>query len=404
MRAVVFHGIGDIRLDRIDDPELKEPTDAIVRITTSAICGTDLHMVRGTLGPMKSGTVLGHEGVGVVEEAGDDVRNVRRGDRVVVASTIACGSCVYCRAGYFSQCDRANPNGPMAGTPFYGGPEDSGPFDGMQAELVRVPFAHTGMVKLPDEVSDDDAIFLSDILPTAYFGAKLAEIKKGDTVAVFGCGPVGQLAILSAELLGAGRVLAVDTIPDRLELASRGGAEVIDFDEEDPVETIRRLTGGAGADRVIDCVGIDATCAHQGPAKKQSKAHAKDYEEELQKVAPKTHPHGDNWHPGDAPSAALEWEVQAVAKAGTLAIVGVYPPTLTAFPIGEAMNKNLTINAGNCNHRKYIPELLAMVRSGAICPSQILTRRATIDQAIEAYEAFDRREPGWTKVELRLAA
>ena len=404
MRAVVFHGISDIRLDSVDDPKLKEPTDAIVRITASAICGTDLHMVRGTLGPMKSGTVLGHEGVGIVEEVGADVRNAKRGDRVVVPSTIACGSCVYCRAGYYSQCDRANPNGPMAGTVFYGGTADSGPFDGMQAELVRVPFAHTGMVKLPDEVSDDDAIFLSDILPTAYFGAKLAEIQKGDTVAVFGCGPVGQLAILSAQILGAGRVIAVDAIEDRLELASHGGAEIIDFDEEDPVETIRRLTGGIGADRVIDCVGIDARCAHEGPAKKQAKAHAHDYEEELKKVAPTTHPDGDNWRPGDAPSAALEWAVQAVAKAGTLGIVGVYSTTLNTFPIGEAMNKNLTINAGNCNHRKYIPELLSMVRTGAIRPSEILTRRASMDAAIDAYKAFDRHDPGWTKVELRLAA
>lgn len=196
----------------------------------------------------------------------------------------------------------------------------------------------------------------------------------------------------------------MDTIADRLELASSGGAEVIDFDREDPVAAIRRLTGGIGADRIIDCVGIDATCAHDGPARKQSKAHAHDYKEELKKVAPKTRPSGDNWRPGDAPSAALEWEVQAIAKAGTLGIVGVYPPTLTTFPIGEAMNKNLTINLGNCNHRKYLPELMAMVRSGVIRPSQILTRRASLDQAIEAYEAFDRREPGWTKVELRLAA
>jgi threonine dehydrogenase-like Zn-dependent dehydrogenase len=404
MKAVVFHGTADIRLEEVDDPKLAKPTDAIVRLTASAICGTDLHLVRGTLGPMQEGTILGHEGIGLVEEVGADVRNVKVGDRVVIPSTIACGSCAYCRAGYFSQCDRSNPNGPLAGTAFYGGTSDSGPFDGMQAELVRVPFAHTGLVKLPEEIGDDDAVLLSDVMPTAYFGAKLAEIEKGNTVAVFGCGPVGQLAILSAQILGAGRVLAVDRVIDRLALARNGGAEVIDFDAEDPVQTLRSLTDGIGPDRIIDCVGVDSTCAHAGPAKKRWSAHASEYEQELKKVAPEAHPRGDTWRPGDAPSAALEWAVQAVAKAGTISVIGVYPTTLTTFPIGEAMNKNLTLNMGNCNHRKYVPELIALVRSGTIRPSRILTRKTGLARAIEAYEAFDRREPGWTKVELQLAA
>src|SRR4051794_12488006 len=227
MKAVVFHGVDDIRLEDVPDPTLREPTDAIVRLTASAICGTDLHFMRGTMAGVAEGRILGHEGVGVVEEVGDGVRNVEPGERVVIPSTIACGSCSYCRAGYFAQCDRANPNGP--GTAFFGGPEEAGGFDGLQAELARVPFANVGLVKLPDEVSDDQAILLSDIFPTGYQAADMAEISAGDVVCVFGCGPVGQFAIWSAKHLGAGRVLAVDTIPDRLEAARRQGAEAIDF-------------------------------------------------------------------------------------------------------------------------------------------------------------------------------
>src|SRR5947209_9794449 len=198
MKAVVFHGIGDIRLDEVDEPEIQEPTDALVRLTASAICGTDLHMIRGTMPGMKPGTVLGHEGVGVVREAGRDVKNFKPGDRVVVCSTLSCGHCSYCRSGYYSQCDNANPNGALAGTAFFGGPVTTGPFDGLQAEYARIPYANVGPVKLPDEVSDDQAILLSDIFPTGYFGADLAQIKAGATVAVFGCGPVGQFVIASA--------------------------------------------------------------------------------------------------------------------------------------------------------------------------------------------------------------
>jgi threonine dehydrogenase-like Zn-dependent dehydrogenase len=404
MKAVVFHGIGDIRIDDVKEPKIQTPTDAIVRITASAICGTDLHLVRGTLPGMSPGTILGHEGVGLVEEVGADVRNMRPGDRVVVASTIACGSCVYCRAGYFSQCDKANPHGPEAGTAFFGGPKDSGPFQGLQAQYARVPFANVGLVRLPDEIDDDDAILLSDIFPTAMFGADIAEITDGDTVAVFGCGPVGQLTIASALLRGAGRVLAIDSRPDRLEEAARQGAEIINFDEEDPVETIKRLTGRIGVDRAIDAVGVDANCAHHGPAAKSARKHRKEFAEELAHIAPEQNPDGKNWHPGDAPSQVLSWAVDALAKAGTLSIIGVYPDASTRFPIGKAMNKNLSINAGNTPHRKYIPELINLVVSGAVRPSQILTNRASLEQAIDAYRAFDRREPGWTKVELQVAA
>ena len=256
MKAVVFHSIGDIRLDDVPEPRIKQATDAIVRLTASAICGTDLHMIRGTLPGMKSGTILGHEGVGIVEEIGKGVRNIQVGDRVVIPSTIACGSCVYCRDGLYAQCDKANPNGPEAGTAYFGGGKESGPFDGLQAERARIPFAPVGLVKLPDGVTDDQAILLSDIFPTGYMAAELAEIRPGRTVAVFGCGPVGQFAIASLRLMNAGRIFAIDTIPSRLAMARAQGAEAIDFSAEDPVEVLKELTGGSGVDRAIDAVGV----------------------------------------------------------------------------------------------------------------------------------------------------
>ncbi|HWE24544.1 MAG TPA: zinc-dependent alcohol dehydrogenase [Myxococcales bacterium] len=402
MKAIVFHGVGDIRLDTVKEPKIKEDTDAIVRLTASAICGTDLHLVRGTLPGVKPGTILGHEGVGVLEELGKDVRNFKVGDRVVIPSTIGCGYCSYCRAGYYAQCDNANPNGKEAGTAFFGGPATAGPFDGLQAEFARVPFAAANLVKIPDEVSDEQAIVLSDIFPTAYFGAELAEIKPGNTVAIFGCGPVGQLCIASAKLMRAGRIFAVDCIESRLEAARAQGAEAIDFNEEDPIAALKRLTGGIGVDRAIDAVGVDAVAPTGGPARKAiGKVEKKAFEEEVERVAPKQNPDGDNWHPGDAPSIVLTWAVTALAKAGTLSIIGVYPPSAKVFPIGTAMNKNLAVNMGNCNHRAYLPLLIELVRSGAVDPSKLLTQHEPIANALEAYKEFDRRQPGWIKVELQ---
>lgn len=401
MKAVVWHGVGDIRLDDVREPKIKYPTDAIVRLTASAICGTDLHMIRGTMPGMKPGTILGHEGVGVVEEIGEDVRNVQVGDRVVIPSTIACGVCAYCRVGYFAQCDTANPNGPEAGTAFFGGPQETGAFDGLQAELARIPYANVGLVKLPDSVSEEQAILISDIFPTAYFGAELAEIEDGNTVAVFGCGPVGQFCIASAKLLGAGRIFAIDRDESRLAMARQQGAEVINFEKEDPVQTIKRLTGHIGVDRAIDAVGVDAEPAEHGPAAKASEALEEEFKKERAAVAPEVNPDGDNWVPGKAPSQVLLWAVQALAKAGTLSIIGVYPQTAQSFPIGMAMNKNLTINMGNCHHRRYIPKLVGLVAAGVIDPTEILTHVEPVTSAIEAYKEFDLRKPGWIKVELK---
>ncbi|MFN3325889.1 MAG: zinc-dependent alcohol dehydrogenase [Bryobacteraceae bacterium] len=400
MKAVVFRDIGDIRLEDVEEPSIQEPTDAVVRITATAICGTDLHMVRGTMPGMKPGTILGHEAVGIVEEIGSAVRNLNPGDRVVVASTIACGYCVYCRAGYYAQCDTANPNGPQAGTAYFGGPAENGAFHGLQAERARIPFAHVGLVKIPEEVTDEQAILISDIFPTGYFAAELAEVKDGDVVAVFGCGPVGQFAIASCKLQGVSRVLAIDQEETRLDMARAQGAEVINFSREDPVQVIRDLTGGIGPDRVIDAVGVDAERPHSGPAAQRSEQRAKDFEREVSEVAPRTHPTDGHWRPGDAPSQALEWGVECCAKAGTLSIVGVYPNSMRSFPIGRAMNKNLTVNMGNCNHRKYIPMLLDLVRMGEVDPSTVLTRVEPFTSILDAYAAFDERQPGWLKVEL----
>jgi threonine dehydrogenase-like Zn-dependent dehydrogenase len=407
MRAVVFHGVGDIRIDDVDEPKLQRDTDVIVRLTSSAICGTDLHLVRGTMQGMRAGTILGHEGVGVVESFGSGVRNLKEGDRVVIPSTIACGICSYCRAGYFSQCDQANPNGPQAGTAFFGGPAETGPFDGLQAEKARVPFGNVGLVKLPDDVCDEQAILLSDIFPTGWFGAELAEIKPGNTVVVFGCGPVGQFAVASAKLKGAGRVFAVDTVPSRLDMARTQGAEVIDYEEDDPVEALRELTGGIGVDRAVDAVGVDANHAHDGKAAAKVRSLRKHFKQEVEEIVPRPCPDGDNWHPGDGPSQVHLWAVEGLAKAGTLSIIGVYPAAARSFPIGRAMMRNHTLKMGNCDHRRYIPELVGLVRGGVVDPTEIITQRHPLTSAIEAYRAFDTRAPGWVKVELdpkRLAA
>jgi threonine dehydrogenase-like Zn-dependent dehydrogenase len=403
MKAVVWRGVGDVRLEDVPEPELRDPTDAIVRITTSAICGTDLHFVRGTMAGMEPGTILGHEGVGVIEQLGPAVRNLRVGDRVVIPSTIACGVCAYCRVGYFAMCDRANPKGKRAGSAFFGGPADSGPFHGLQAEKARVPWASTGLCKLPDDLSDDQAILLSDIFPTAWFGAQLAEVAPGNTVAVFGCGPVGQLVIDCVHRMGAGRVFAVDAVPGRLELARSQGAEAIDFNVDDPVETILELTDGIGVDRAIDAVGVDASHAHHGPASAGAGEQEDEFRREVKQNAPGARPDGDNWHPGDAPSQALHWAVEALAKAGSLSVIGVYPPSATNFPIGKAMNKNITLKTGNCNHRKYIPMLMGLLRAKEVEVAQALTRQEPLGSAIEALQAFDRRQPGWVKVRLDTA-
>jgi threonine dehydrogenase-like Zn-dependent dehydrogenase len=403
VKAVVWHDVGDIRLDEVPDPTILEPSDAIVRITRSAICGTDLHMVRGTLPGMVQGTILGHEAVGVVEDVGPAVRGFSPGDRVVVPSTVGCGTCSYCRAGYYAQCDTANPNGPGAGTCFFGGPQSTGPVDGLQAEYARIPFAMTTLVRIPDALTDDQAILLSDIFPTAWFGGRLAEISDGDSVLVLGAGVVGQFAIASAKQQGAGRVFVVDGNSSRLDKARAQNAETIDFNREDPVALVKELTGGIGVDRVIEAVGVDAQHPSSGPAAEQAREQEQQFEQERTQAAPEAAPQGEQWVPGDAPSQAAQWAVQAVAKAGSIGVIGVYPPGFNSFPFGAAMNKNLTIKMGNCNHRRYLPRLLDLVVSGTVDPTSFITQHERPTSAIEAYETFDRREEGWLKTVLDVA-
>ncbi len=399
MKAVVWHGIGDIRLDEVDEPRIEDGHDAIVRTTRSAICGTDLHFIRGTMSGMREGTILGHEAVGVVTEVGEHVRGFQPGDRVVINSTMSCGACRYCRDGHTAQCDVANPNGPHAGTSFFGGPEATGPVDGLQAEYARIPWAQNTMTKLPDAVSDDQAILLSDIFPTAWFGAQLAGVSRGDVVVVLGAGIVGQFSVVSAFKQGAGRVIVVDGVADRLEQARTLGAEVVDFNDDDPVAAVMELTNDIGADCVIDAVGVDAERPARGPAAPDDDTAA-GFDEEVAQVAPDIAPQGDLWRPGDAPSQASRWAVEMVAKYGRIGIIGVYSPLAEVYPIGQAMNKNLTVRMGNCDHHSVTPPLIDMVAAGVFDPTALITAHETLAGVIDAYEAFDRREPGWIKVAL----
>jgi threonine dehydrogenase-like Zn-dependent dehydrogenase len=400
MKAVVFHGVGDIRLEDVPAPTITQSTDAILKVTACAICGTDLHFVRGSVSGMKPGTILGHEAVGIVQEVGREVLNFSVGDRVVVSPTLACGNCSYCRDGYFAQCDFANPQGRRAGSAFLGGPQASGGFDGVQAEFARIPFANIGLVRLPTQVSDAQAILLSDVFPSGYFGAELAEIVPGDVVAVFGCGPVGQFAILSAFLLGAGRVLAVDNVPSRLGIARSQGAEAINFDAVNPVQALMELTRGIGPDRVIEAVGVDAQSPQAGANVSLIEDDVARMERMRSQVSPEGPTEDKTWTRGDAPMQALQWAVEAIAKSGTLAIIGVYPRRFEAFPIGKAFDKNLTVKMGVCHHRRYIPKLVQMVAAGEVDPSLATARQETLVSATEAYQSFDRREDGWLQVEL----
>ncbi|WP_058533897.1 zinc-dependent alcohol dehydrogenase [Legionella saoudiensis] len=398
MKALVFNEIRDIRLEEVPKPTIRDPFDAIVKITTAAICGTDLHFIRGTMGPMKQGTILGHEGVGVVESLGASVRNLKEGDRVVIPSTIACGVCPMCRKGCSSQCDQANPNG--EGTAFYGGPELSGAFNGCQAEYIRVTYANNNLVKLSPRISDDQAILVSDIFPTAFFAVDMAQVKRGDVVVILGCGPVGQFAIASCKLRGVSRIFAVDTIPSRLEMAKQQGAECINFNKESPSEVLKDLTNGMLADVVIDAVGIDAYAPTQGPCLDYVKKMKQQFDEEVLQVTSYAPVSSGNWVPGNAPSYILREAVKLVAKCGTISIIGVYPPNFTVYPIGEAMNKNLKLVMGNCPHRIYIPQLLALMEDERIDPMLILTQKESLNDIVEAYKQFDARNDGWIKVAL----
>ena len=290
MKALVIKGLGNIALEEIENPKIKDQSDAIIKLTMTTICGTDLHSVRGTIPGYKPGTVLGHEGVGVVEQIGSEVKMFKLGDRVIVPSTIGCGTCFYCKKELYSQCDTMAKDE----TAFYGGPIGTGDFNGMQAEKVRVPFADVNLVKIPDTLTDEQVILLSDILPTSYMAAENTFAKPEDVVAVFGCGIVGQLAILSLKQMGVKKIFAVDHIPWRLKIAQEQGAHPINFDEVDPVKELKRLTNNHGPNKIIDAVGIDAVHPNGVVDWFKEAVDITNFKEEVDKVAPVQNPHGEN--------------------------------------------------------------------------------------------------------------
>lgn len=400
MKAVVFKDVGVISLEDVKEPIIQDQSDAIVKITASAICGTDLHFVRGTIPNMRSGTILGHEAVGVVEKIGSDVKRVRVGDRVIIPSTIACGECYFCLRGLTSQCDKANPNGPDAGAAFFGSPINSGSFNGLQAEKARVPFADAMLIQIPDSLSDEQVILLSDILPTSFMAVEYTDPHPDDTIAVFGAGPVGQLAIACLKKAGVKQIYAIDHIDARLAMAAGQGATTINFDKEDPVKALLNATNQRGPDKIIDAVGIDAQQPHSLMRSIKDTFIESRFKEELKEIAPKINPHGGNWIPGDGPSQVLQWALAAISKGGTLSIIGVYTPLLRDFYIGAVMGKNLTVRAGTCNHRYYFPKLLDWVKEGLIDLTPFITHKVPFDQVIEAYKHFDKREDNWIKVML----
>jgi len=389
MKALCWYGIHDVRVETVPDPQILNPRDAIIRVTSTAICGSDLHLYDGYIPAMQPGDILGHEFMGEVVEVGPAVNNLQVGDRVVVPFPIACGNCHYCRQELWSLCDNSNPRAWMAEQLYgyspagiYGYSHLMGGYAGGQAEYVRVPFADVGPLKVPDHLSDEQVLFLTDILPTGYMAAENCNIQPGDIIAVWGCGPVGQFAIKSACLLGAGRVIAIDRIPERLALARRyGPAETINYErDEDVVEILKDMTGGRGPDAGIDAVGMEAH------------GHGVDalYDRVKQKVRLQT----------DRPTA-LRQVIQACRKGGVVSIPGVYGGFIDKFPMGAAFNKGLKFKMGQTHVHRYLRPLLQRIEQGDIDPSYIISHRLPLDHAPRAYEIFRKKQDNCIKVVLQ---
>lgn len=387
MRALCWHGKSDVRVDNVPDPKILDPRDAIIRITTTAICGSDLHLYDGYMPTMKEGDVLGHEPMGEVIEVGSAVPNLKRGDRVVVPFNIACGSCFFCQKTFYSLCDVSNPNAEMAAkvmgqspSGLFGYSHLLGGFPGGQAEYLRVPYADVGPIKIESDLPDEKVVFLSDIFPTGYMAAENAEIERGDTVAIWGCGPVAQFAIRSAWMLGAGRVIAIDRVPERLRMAEQGKAETIDFEKEDVYERLMEMTKGRGPDRCIDAVGAEAHAAGSLDAV-------------VDKAKAAVNLGTDRPH-------ALREAIKCCRKGGTLSIPGVYIGFLDKIPFGAAMNKALTMKMGQTHVHRYLKPLLRMIEEGALDPSFVITHRLKLEDAPKAYETFRDKKDGCIKVVL----
>jgi len=388
MKAVCWHGVHDVRVETVPDPQILNPRDAIVKITASAICGSDLHLYNGYIPSMQSGDILGHEFMGEVVEVGAGVSNLKIGDRVVIPFTISCGSCFFCERQLWSACDNSNPNAKAAEALYgssaaglFGYSHLFGGYAGGQAEYVRVPFADVGPLKIPDGLPDEKVLFLSDIFPTGYMAAENCNIHPGDTVAVWGCGPVGQFAIRSALMLGAGQVIAIDRFSERLELARISGATPINYEEDDDViATLKSMTGGRGPDSCIDAVGMEAH------------GHGLDalYDKAKQSVRLQS----------DRPTA-LRQVIQACRKGGTVSIPGVYGGFIDKMPLGAAFNKGLTFKMGQTHMQKYMGPLLERVQNGEIDPSYIITHRISLDEVPEAYKKFRDKEDKCIKVMIK---
>jgi threonine dehydrogenase-like Zn-dependent dehydrogenase len=392
MKAVCWNGKGDIVVERVPDPEILVRGDAIVRVTSTAICGSDLHLYNGHNPAMKKGDILGHEFMGEVVEVGAGVRRIQRGDRVVVPFNIACGACYFCERDEYSACENSNPSAtdvakltgyPAAG--LFGYSHLYGGYAGGQAEFVRVPFADVGPLVVPPELPDEQLLFLSDILPTGYMAAENCDIRPGATIAIWGAGPVGLMAALSARLLGAEQLIVIDRVPERLALATTAcGATAVDYEEtDDLVEVLKELTGGRGPDGVIDAVGMEAHGTGVSGLYDRAKMALK-----LQTDRP----------------TALREAIQACRPGGTVSVPGVYMGAVDTFPIGVAFGKGLSFRMGQTHTHKYMPTLLDHVQNGHLDPSCIVTHRLTLADAPQAYHAFNAKEDGCIKVVMQPAA
>jgi threonine dehydrogenase-like Zn-dependent dehydrogenase len=388
MRATCWYGKKDMRVEQVPDPKILNQRDAIVKITSTAICGSDLHLYNGFMPTMQKGDILGHEFMGEVVETGRAVKNLKVGDRVVVPFPISCGNCFFCQQEMFSLCENSNPNAWMAEKMFghspcgiFGYSHLTGGFAGGQAEYARVPFADVGPIKVPEGMDDEQVLFLSDIFPTGYMGAEMCDIKRGDTIAVWGCGPVGQFAIASAYLLGAERVIGIDRFPERLRMASeKAKAETINYEEQDVYETLMEMTGGRGPDSCIDAVGMEGHAPGAIYA----------YDRIKQAMMLET----------DRPYALRE-AIMCCRNGGTVSVIGVYGGLIDKFPMGSLMNRSLTIKSGQCHVQRYMRPLLERIQKGEIDPSFVITHRMRLDDAPKGYDIFTNKEDDCIKIVLK---
>ena len=385
MKALCWNGINQLNVERVPDPAILNPGDAIVRVTMSSVCGSDLHLLDGYVPTMREGDIIGHEFMGEVVETGAEVKKLKKGDRVVVGSVLGCGGCEFCQTDQWSLCDNSNTNPEIlekaygyAGAGIFGYSHAFGGYAGSHAEYIRVPYADTGSFKVPEGVNDEAAVFTSDAFPTGFMAADMCGIEQGDTVVVWGAGGVGQMAMQSAYLLGAERVIAIDRIPDRLEKArTYANAEVLNYEEVDVLEALREMTGGRGPDRCIDAVGMEA----------HTTGIEQYYDKAKQTLRLQT-----------GRPAVLRQAIMACRKGGTVSIVGVYGGLIDKFPMGAAMNKALTLRMGQMFAQKYIPQLLEIVASGKVDPAYMLTHRYALDQGPEGYKMFKNKTDSCMRV------